>query len=262
MAATRTHQSFSGGFPRQAGGTAEDHVANYWRKRVEDMLSRLEVEARRMLQLEAELSNFANEYYAAVGEATERLAEVEQRATSNDLYASAVDAVAAPLGDILASREAVDARKREMKTRYRQLAMEMHPDRATMRGKAAPALDFMQTLNAAYREGDLAALLRLEAEMLLGSVAEGQASDVASIERALKDLERAANTYAEGYRTMLNSPLNELMLRALSARLAGWDWMQAVVSRIERSIEEKERALVEASIAQISQWRAEVQAVA
>lgn len=54
---------------------------------------------------------------------------------------------------------------------------------------------------------------------------------------------------------MLGSPLNELMLRAMSARLAGWDWMEAVVKKLEQAIAAHERAVIEASIAQIGAWR-------
>jgi hypothetical protein len=119
----------------------------------------------------------------------------------------------------------------------------------------------MHTLNAAYQQGDLAALLRLEAQMLLHGMADEQGATV-DLEVALRDVEKAAETYANGYRALLNSPLNELMLRAMSARLAGWDWMQAVVRKVERTIEEKERAAALASIAAIGAWRESITSAA
>ena len=118
--------------------------------------------------------------------------------------------------------------------------------------------DAMQAVNAAYQQGDLAAMLRIEAQMLLTELMEDPNASTAARESALRDLEKAVNTYAEAYRTLLNSPLNELMLRAMSARLAGWDWMEAVVKKVERAIEHKERALIEAGIAQIEIGRAHV----
>ena len=81
------------------------------------------------------------------------------------------------------------------------------------------------------------------------------AGNTLPVEHALRELEQATHTYADGYRTLLNSPLNELMLRAMSARLAGWDWMDAVVRKVERTIEEKQRAAVMANIAEIGAWR-------
>ena len=162
---------------------------------------------------------------------------------------------------IMAQRDARDARRVEIKTRYRSLAKEIHPDRAMVVHGAGVHADNMHTLNAAYRQGDLAALLRLEAHMLLQGLADEQGASI-EFDAALREVEKAAETYAQGYRSLLNSPLNELMLRAMSARLAGWDWMQAVVSKVERTIEEKERAAVLASIAEIGAWRESVASAA
>jgi hypothetical protein len=236
----------------------ESLIGNYWRVRIATMLDRLEREARRMFHLERELSEFAAEYYAAVGEVTERLTEVEQRIHGES--PPEVASMVAPLPDIQASMDASLARRSELKIRYRQLAKEIHPDRAMVTQSTGTNANHMHTLNAAYQQGDLAAMLKLEAEMLLSSTLDEALSNTPAIEHALRELERAANTYADGYRAMLNSPLNELMLRAMSARLAGWDWMQAVVKKVERAIEEKERAMIEANIAAITEWREQVSA--
>ena len=93
--------------------------------------------------------------------------------------------------------------------------------------------------------------------MALSRIDDEMPTAGAELEAALREIERAATTYADGYRAMLGSPLNELMLRAMSARLAGWDWMDAVVKKLEQAIESHERAAIEASIAQISAWREE-----
>lgn len=248
-----THSEASAAEPRN-----ESPIENYWRMRITTMLDRLEREARRMFQLERELSEFAVQYYEAVGEVTERLAEVEQRIHGEVSPQTAT--VAAPLTDIQASIDASSARRSELKLRYRQLAKEIHPDRAMVTQSTGSKANHMHTLNAAYQQGDLAAMLKLEAEMLISVSLEDGFSNSAAMEHALRELERAANTYADGYRAMLNSPLNELMLRAMSARLAGWDWMQAVVRKVERAIEEKERAMIEANIAAITEWREQVSA--
>lgn len=252
---TRAFQSFSGA---ASGGVAENYLAQQQRKRIHAVLERLEYEARRVFQLEAELSAFSNEYYEVVGEVTERLAEVEARLTSEGTSVAA----SYPMPEVLASRDAADARKRELKARYRQLAKEIHPDRVSLTSGTGARANHMHSLNAAYAQGDLAAMLKLEAEMVLTEMLDTNLADHRAVERSLREIERAIETYAESYRTMLNSPLNELMLRAMSARLAGWDWMQTVVKKVERAIEEKERAMIEASIAKISQWREDVTAVA
>ena len=68
-------------------------------------------------------------------------------------------------------------------------------------------------------------------------------SDTALLESALYEIKRASDTYADGYRTLLGSPLNTLMLRSMSARIAGWDLVETVKQKVEQRIEEKERAL-------------------
>ena len=240
---------------------ADRQTATYWRVRVNATLARLEREARRMLQLEEDLSAFANQYYEAVGEVTERLAMVEQKISEAPQTASGVsEELTVTMPAVLAQRDARDARRSELKTRYRSLAKEIHPDRAMIVDAGGTMASHMHVLNAAYQHGDLAALLRLEAHMLLSRMTdEDFMNPTPELEHALREVERAADTYANGYRGLLSSPLNELMLRAMSARLAGWDWMQAVVRKVERTIEEKERAAVIQHIAAIGAWRDDAQ---
>ena len=205
-----------------------------------------------MFQLERELNEFASRYYEAVGDAANRLAQLELHSAQ----------VTQEVATVLAQREEVPERSVELKTRYRSLAKEVHPDRAMVVEGAGNGASTMHALNAAYQQGDLAAMLRLEAEMYLARVMYDASGNTAELEAALRDVGRAAMTYGDSYRAMLGSPLNELMLRAMSARLAGWDWMEAVVRKVERAIEEKERSLAQASIAQITAWRDSVESAA
>lgn len=216
----------------------------YWRIRAKKTLERLEREARRMLQLETELSDFAARYYAQVGRYVERLAWLE----SQLLTAAPQEASSGTIREAIAQSGMKETRQAELKQRYRMLAKEIHPDRAMMIDGAGDRASQMQVLNAAYQRGDLAAMLRIEADMLLTTIDES----LPALEERLRAVERAADTYAQGYRELLNSPFNELMLRAMSARIAGWDWMEAVVKRIERAIAESETLLAEAQHATYS----------
>ena len=219
----------------------------YWRVRSQKTLDRLERETRRMFLLEAELTAFAANYYAQVGHHAERLMELEAQL----LTAAPQEASTSTLNEVIAQCGMQQTRRAELKSRYRMLAKEIHPDRAMVVEGGGDRASQMQVLNAAYQQGDLATLLRLEAEMLLTSTD----ANLPALEERLRAVERAADTYAQGYRELLNSPLNELMLRALNARLAGWDWMEAVVKRVLRAIAASERALAAASIAAIGDWR-------
>jgi|GEM_PF-2203157 len=219
----------------------------YWRVRAQKTLERLEREARRMLQLEAELTQFATTYYQYVGKYAQRLTELEAQL----LVATPQETSSSTINEVIAQVEMKETRQTELKSRYRMLAKEIHPDRAMMVDGKGDRASQMQVLNAAYQQGDLATMLRIEADMLLTAFDDS----LPALEERLRAVERAADTYASGYRELLNSPLNELMLRALSARLAGWDWMDAVVKRVQRAIEASERAIVEANIAAIGDWR-------
>ena len=219
----------------------------YWRVRSQKTLDRLERETRRMFLLEAELTAFAANYYAQVGHHAQRLMELEAQL----LTAAPQEASTSTLNEVIAQCGMQQTRRAELKSRYRMLAKEIHPDRAMVVEGGGDRASQMQVLNAAYQQGDLATLLRLEAEMLLTSTD----ANLPALEERLRAVERAADTYAQGYRELLNSPLNELMLRALNARLAGWDWMEAVVKRVLRAIAASERALAAASIAAIGDWR-------
>jgi hypothetical protein len=235
--------------PSSHEAAAQRHYIAHQQKRMDTAAARLEREARRMLQIEEELSGFANRYYDAVGDAVERLCALEER-----LHGACEEVVNA-MPAVLAQRDARSARRSELKVRYRGLAKEAHPDRAALSEPAAGEVNRMHALNAAYQQGDLAGLLRLEAEMELARVAAAHGYANGVLDATLREVDRAADTYAAGYRILLNSPLNELMLRDMQARLAGLDWMGAVVRKIERSIEETQRAAAMEHIGQIGAWR-------
>lgn len=250
MAHSLTVRSSNGPELSSLAERAARQMQTYWKIRAAKALEALEREARKMLQLEEELGAFAIQYYDAVGEAVERLSALEEQLAAYGPNPT-LDAMPA----VLAQRTLHASRRKELKARYRKLAKEIHPDRAMVVAGAGDQANHMHTLNASYQKGDLAGLLRLEAELILQEMAGDASVQTPQLEACLREIDRAADTYAQGYRALLHSPLNELMLRAMSARLAGWDWLAAVVARVHRCIEEKERALAMANIAAIGQWR-------
>lgn len=211
-------------------------LATYWRVRVNKTIERFEHEARRMLNLEKELAEFADDYYATVGEAASRLSAIEaqlmQVHATNASLNYGVDEVAQ-------YRETREQRAAELKTRYRRIAKEIHPDRAMIVEGAGARAATMQTLNEAYQRSDLAALLALQAQLQLTKLCEIDFSATALLESALHEVNRAADTYAQAYRNLLNSPMNELMLKHIAAAREGWDFSRAVATHIERQVDEK-----------------------
>jgi hypothetical protein len=230
---------------------AQQHY--YWRVRLSKALEALEREARRVFHLEEELATFAGHYYEVVGAATERLNRLEQQMQTDVISGAPTHhATMVDMPNVLAQCDVRTARRGELKQRYRTLAKKIHPDRAMVVSGMGEGATQMQVLNAAYQQGDLAGLLKLEAKMSVAEITTDSDSSTRfkRFEQGVRAIERATETYADSYRTMLRSPINELMLRAMSAKLAGWDWMEAVLSRVERSIEEKEQALGASSVIQ------------
>ena len=233
---------------------AQPSAGGYWHVRITETVAALELESRRMLQLEAQLGDFAERYYAAVGATMARLEALEEQLEQRSPRA------ASALPEMLAQCEANQERQTELKVRYRSLAKELHPDTAPVEAHSDVSAQ-MQALTDAYRRGDLAAMLKLEAQLYLNRLAVAATTNPSALEMALRDVVRATDTYAAGYRQLLNSPLNELMLRAMAAQREGWDWTDAVLKKIERSIEEKEQLLIALVTASgVGLWRAELPA--
>ena len=245
FAETMTHQSVRPALDNRV----QKQLVTYWRVRITKTVERLEADARRMLALEEQLTAFADIYYEAVGEAAGRLAELEEEQNESQ---QATAPCAAELEEASLYRESKTARAQEIKSRYRMIAKEIHPDRAMVLHSSVDNAQNMQSLNEAYRKGDLAALLRLEAQMHLTQLYDANAAATTRIEMALYEVNRAADTYANSYRELLNSPMNELMLRAMSARMEGWDFVAAVVKGIEKTIGEKQLAKREIELAVIA----------
>ena len=216
------------------GATADSH-RGYWQARIADAVQQLTHEARRMLKLEAQLAEFAGRYYAAVGESVWRLMALDA-ALAGEEHASEC---AAELAEADAYLGGPEERGQELKSRYRALAKELHPDRGAVGQREVGAAE-MHMLTEAYQRGDLAALLALDAELALMRCARAGSG---MLEEAVHDVSRAAETYARGYRDLLNSPLNELMLRAMAAESEGRDWLAEVVAQLTARIQEKEQAL-------------------
>jgi len=237
-AAAATHTALSS---LEERANAQQHY--YWRVRLNKALQTLEREARRVFHLEEELACFASHYYDVVGAATERLNRLEQQLHVAVISGAPTYDAMVHMPEVIAQCDAREARRNELKLRYRKLAKQIHPDRAMVVGGTGQRAAHMQTLNEAYRQGDLASLLKLEAEMSCAEIIAEGPNVFTRFEQGVRAIERATETYAESYRALLRSPINELMLRAMSAKLAGWDWMEAVLTRVERSIEEKELAL-------------------
>lgn len=226
----------------------------YLRARLAHALKHIEIHARAALSLELELTQFIETYYAAVGEYVEKLVALEsQLEGEHDLKEEEFAAITSAMHD--AAKQAQHDRAEELKKRYRQLAKHIHPDMHATETYVDAAVK-MQEVNDAYDARDLAKLVRLQAEWTLENILNMPADiRVPELRAQLLAVDKASQQYQQERMGLMHSPVYELMLRATSARMAGRDWIAAVVHKIKTAIALKERHLVTAKLEAISDWR-------
>lgn len=226
----------------------------YLRARLRDALKHLEIHARAALALELELTSFIETYYAAVGEYVEQLVALEsQLEAEHDYQEEEFAAITSAMHG--AAKQAQQDRAEELKKRYRTLAKNIHPDVLSTDGYVDAAVR-MQEVNEAYDARDLAKIVRLQAEWTLENILS-MPEDIRlpELRAQLTAVDKASQQYQKERLGLMHSPVYELMLRATSARMAGRDWIAAVVHKIKTAIALKERSLVTAKLEAISDWR-------
>lgn len=200
---------------------AQRQLMTYWRLRISKTLDQLETEIRRMLRVEQGLERFAQDVVARLGPYTEALAQLPPE------LAATIGVPRAPF--LWVKQDVAAARAREIKSRFRQMAKELHPDL----GVALNGNVTMAEVNNAYMREDLATLVRLEAQ----SLAPTEDMPISAFEDYTRQVEQAAQTYRQAYTRLLNSPLYSLYARAASAQEDGWDFVESLARRIRRAVE-------------------------
>lgn len=199
---------------------AQRQLVTYWRVRIGKTLEQLESEVSRMLRVEHSLERFARDMVARLGPSME---------IYRTLPASVAETVGMPKAPFAWVEQGVaNARARELKSRYRQLAKELHPDYATHGEQPS-----MVAINHAYDTDNLAAMVRLEAQAL---APEADAPSQ-QFEDYVKQVDQATQTYRYAYNQLLNSPLYSLYARATSAQEDGWDYVESLARRVKRAAE-------------------------
>lgn len=200
---------------------AQRQLMTYWRLRITKSLEQLEIEVRRMLRVETGLERFAQDMVTRLQPYMEAL---------NNVPRELADATAVPKAPFTWVQQGVaEARARELKSRHRLLAKELHPDAAVSNACGISMAD----VNHAYTREDLATLVRLEAQ----SLAPDESQPVTAFEDFVRQVEQATQTYRQAYTRLLNSPLYSLYARAASAQEDGWDFIESLTRRIKRTVE-------------------------
>lgn len=200
---------------------AQRQLMTYWRLRISKALEQLETEVRRMLQVESGLERFAQDMVSRLTPYMEALRQLPRE------LAEPLGVPKAPFAWV--EQGVASARTREIKSRYRLLAKELHPDAAVAHASGIT----MAEVNHAYTREDLALLVRLEAQ----SLAPDELQAISVFEDFVRQVEQATATYRQAYTRLLNTPLYSLYARAASAQEDGWDYVDSLARRIRRAVE-------------------------
>lgn len=191
-------------------------------------LATLEICVRECSALQDALSRFAGEYFSAVGEEARTLCSLlapREHAAITQAHAEMDDGIAVQK----------KARASQMKQRYRKLAQAFHPD---VRGDDAGAAQMMQAVNAAYARRDMAGLMRMEIEHIIGSQHASKSAE--ALAEKLAQCEQLIGEATAERETLEKSPLFVLHERTLLARLAGKDFIGNVLRGIQAQIKLKQ----------------------
>jgi hypothetical protein len=178
------------------------------------------------------LAEFLGDYLQRVGPLIEQLRELEkQRDRLRSFAAPPPEATASiPTGQ--------DGFQKELKRLYRDLAKACHPDQAGFDGS------YMQVVNHAYQQRNLASLWKLALKILPSREAE-------TLEHRLQDIKRAKQAAATSLEALEQSPDYQLMQRVFVERLRGRDLVYHIERDLENQLRQTERRLL------LTQWREE-----
>jgi hypothetical protein len=193
-------------------------------------------------ELEDELSDFLENYYARVGGHMKQLLELrrELKRTEQETFSSqAVPELSEAFMRLPANRL-----RETIKQLYHELARDCHPD---LKGEEVPA-ERMQELNAAYNARNLSALWKLKWEVTQeksgGRMSHKDRLDlyrtqVGHMQESLEALEARQEALKQ-------SEAWQLLQHARFMKLSGCDFMEAAEKRICAEVEEARTALARA----------------
>lgn len=178
------------------------------------------------------LAEFLDDYLQRVGPLIEQLRVLEKQRDHLRSFA----APAAPVTSAIPVGQ--DSFQRELKRLYRDLAKACHPDQAGSDGS------YMQVVNHAYQQRNLASLWKLALQLL-------PSSETQTAERRLQDIRRAKQTALASLEVLEQSSDYKLMQRAFLERLRGRDLVYHIERDLEKQLRQEERRLL------LAQWREE-----
>jgi len=188
-------------------------------------LNQLDRASESLRQVEQELEAFLDSYYAQVGGLVDELQVLEQQLPD----APPPDAAGMPPAPL----PGLDS---QVKTLYRKLVRQCHPDTA---GESETSARAIRHLNAAYAQRDIGELWKLQWELERDTAAHSPQRRVAQLKAHYEQMQDALNRVEARRQALLDSPGYALMQRAVQLRLCGQDFMELVKAHLSRRIAQK-----------------------
>ncbi len=210
-------------------------------KQLEDTLAARETE---LATLQAAVREFELNYLEAVGKKFDELAEIEKQ-------------IAATLGQQVAAEDYSVSNELEcgqtkfhaadnLKKLYREVARLCHPDLAGNEQEREYRHKLMIAANQAYEAGAedrLQALLSTESNFAELTRQSLSAVDLVQVMRAIATTQERISDHDAELERVKNSELYRLKLRADRAAAIGHDFLQELVSQVERQIRKSQNRL-------------------
>jgi len=210
----------------------------------------LKIACEELAGLEADLERFLSHYYEQVGGYFEQLEAIDRELTDykNPLKRRLARFAQAkrPSEEVMPLRQN-QAIERDMKSLYRDMAKEFHPDLpAGDQAVAEMKEDAIRVLNDAYARKNLGELWKIKCEVEARKD-KGRLPAEKKLDRLserVEQLQRALQEVEGRRATLEQSPAFALMQRAFQMRLCGQDFIEAVLRDVKGQIERKRQELV------------------
>lgn len=127
-----------------------------------------------------------------------------------------------------------------MKTIFREVAKQVHPDLATDEADRRKREQLMSEANAAYQQGDIDALRRIlddyksSPEFVKG---EGVASDLVRVIRQIRQVTRRLSQIECEIATLIDSDVAKLRAKVEAAALEGRDLLSEMAQDLKRRVD-------------------------
>lgn len=240
-------------------------------EKLDHTLRSLNMASVQLRAIEHEVEIFLTDYYRRVGRYFEQLEMLDReletmRTREHPIQPPALhitSRIVEQTNQSIQLRHSTIEIDRELKTIYRSMAKEFHPDvTVEKKSKKAPSEEIIKQVNEAYSQKNLGELWRLRFELqereLLTTRNLEQRRDALRVR--VQEAEVAVRDVNNRRLKIENSPACALLEKSVEAQLCGKDFADQVIADVVRQIEQRKRDLLNAKLQSLYEEAREVRA--